>query len=163
MKTKKIPTTRYGFYFFEKTKDLSLPLVVWPSVWVEHRRQGLEIDMKRITLGWLHYRLTWYLGRVIPPSVAPLNAPVHGLDDFFSWAQEWSKSTWRRSEFDQWLQHSEWKTLVRWGGARYHYSRIVLAKEFLSSQHGPSSSPVVGDVELSIGDLPSIQDQVNQK
>lgn len=153
MKTKLISGQKPKFYFFRREKDPSLPKFILPGVWWETRRQGLEITMWRITIGLWTFRWHYYFGRVTPPPAGPINSPQFKLDGFLQWmnSNNWSQSKVTRSEFDSWLLQSEWKTVVRWGGCQYHYTRILLAREFLNATENKSVNNIgLDDLDLKI-------------
>lgn len=157
MKTKIILADRPKFYFFQKEKDPSLPKFVVPGVWWEHRRQGMEIAMVRVTIGFWGWRWHWYFGQVTPPPSGPINSAAFQLDAFVNWMNNWAGTTTSRAQFDSWLLQSDWKTLVRWGGTRYHYSKILLAKEFLSASEDHALDvvrPDPLDVNITLDDSP---------
>lgn len=139
MKTKKIPGANNHFYSIHYEKNAMLPVFLFPAFWWESKQQGLEVHLTRFTIGWWNVRLHILTGYLTPPSSLPLTEPVHGMEEFLQWAAHWSKSDnpkmWSKQSFDRWLQRSEWKSLMRWGGTKYHYSRILLAKEYLVSQN----------------------------
>ncbi len=157
MKTKIIFSDRPKFYFFQKEKGPSLPKFVVPGVWWERRRQGMEISTIRISVGFLNWRWHWYFGRVTPPPAGPINSAVFPLDSFVNWMNNWAGTRITRAQFDSWLLQSEWKSLVRWGGSQYHYSKILLAKEFLnaSEEHALDVvNPDPLDLNLTLDDQP---------
>ena len=151
METKPIPRHPNLFYAIDREHKPVLPKFVFPSVWFEHRRQGLEVNIVRVTFAWWTYRLHVHVGKTTPAPLGVWDAPELGVRDFVTWASAWSKNawpdvSWSQDSVEKWLQQSEWKMLVRWGGAKYHYSRIILAKEFLLSQ----PTPVVASPDLNL-------------
>lgn len=125
------PSSRYKFYSFQTEKDISLPKFIVPGIWFERKNQGLSVKVVRITTAFMSYRWHIYIGKTISPPNDPITSNVFELDNFVNWLNHWSGKKHHRSTFDSWLLQSDWKTLVRWGGTKYHYSKIVLAKEFL--------------------------------
>lgn len=125
------PKSRYKFYSFQREKNVSLPKFIFPGVWFERKNQGLSVKMIRITAAFMSFRWHVYIGKTISPPNDPITSNVFELDGFVNWLNNWSGKKHHRSTFDSWLLQSDWKTLVRWGGTKYHYSKIVLAKEFL--------------------------------
>lgn len=157
MKTKIILSKSPKFYFFRKEKDFSLPKFIIPGVWWESRRQGMEISMVRVTIGFWYWRWHCCFGEVTPPPAGPINAAFFQLDTFVQWMNNWASTNATRAQFDSWLLQSEWKTLVRWGGSQYHYSKILLAKEFLNAtenQSLDSVNPDPMDIKLTLDDSP---------
>lgn len=157
MKTKIILSQVPKFYFFRKEKDTSLPKFIIPGVWWERRRQGMEIVMFRISVGFWCWRWHCYFGQVTPPPPGPINSEAFQLDQFVQWMNNWAGSSATRAQFDSWLLQSEWKNIVRWGGAQYHYSKILLAKDFLSATEDHSLDVIISDpmdIQLTLDDSP---------
>ena len=136
---------------FERERDGMLPFMLWPALWWETRQQGMEIQTTRFTLGWAHYRAHAYWGRRQPISGAALSSAEFGLDEFASWMSAWSKRTVLKVSLEKWLQGSDWSALVRLGGAKNHYSRIVLGREFLAHDESLRvGRPLSADTELDV-------------
>ena len=120
------------FHYFQWEKNRRLAFFFLPAIWKENNHHGLEVHTSRFTLCFLRYRCHWYFGKITPMPNQPFESPIYGLNSFIKWAALWSKKPFSSKDFNIWLAQSDWKILVRWGGAKYHYSKIILAQEFLS-------------------------------
>lgn len=150
MKTKLIPGRRPKFYFYQKEFHPSLPVFVLPGLWWERKRQGLEIRMLRVSVGFLRRRWHWYFGTITTAPAGSLTSESFQVSSLVQWLSTWSGRKIEQTDFEAWLLQSEWKTLVRWGGAKYHYSRILLGKEFLSDTEHAALDVLGEDMDLTL-------------
>lgn len=163
MKSISLSKSGRHFMIYGHEKNALSPFFILPTVWFERRHQGLRVTVRRWTFTWGCHRFHCGLGAVSRPVQGPWSNPSYQLDGFHEWAKIWlskswpQKISWDRTSFEKWLDQSDHKQVVAWGGASFHYSRILLAREYVS-QEASSPSKTFGafpqnedmDVELSL-------------
>lgn len=118
------------FFHAELEKSTSLPFFVFPAVWVESKKMGLSTSSFRVTLGLFRYRWHMQFGKRYEHPNPSMKLPA----GFADWASDWSKSSISLHEFESWLRQSSFQEVVRWGGSNYHYTKIILVREFVNAR-----------------------------
>lgn len=121
--------------FFSRSKERSglFPFVWWPSLSSQKRVTGPALSTSCLTISWGRVRWHLFWGRVGTPSPGPLSAPELGLPEFVVWFRRWVNQPISVAEVAAWAQRSGWADVIRWGGARTWYGRLVLGRAFLAT------------------------------
>jgi hypothetical protein len=128
--------------FFSQSREHSglFPFVWWPSVSSQKRVTGPALITKCITISWGRSRWHLFWGRVGSPFPGPLSAPELGLPEFVVWFRRWANKSISVAEVASWAQRSGWDDVIRWGGARTWYGRLVIGRAFLATGSNDSLS-----------------------
>jgi hypothetical protein len=132
--------------FFSRSRERSglLPLVWWPCVSSQKRVTGPALSTTCLTLSWGRTRWHFFWGRVGSPFPGTLSAPELGLSEFVVWFERWARRRASVEEIAAWAQHSGWSDMIRWGGARTWYGRLVLGRAFLATGNSDAWGAGVG-------------------
>lgn len=141
MDTKFLNKEGTRFFFATQEKGGFLPFILWPSLWWETKNQGLGIQITRISFGIAKWRIHCHFGK----RIAPPNTPMRIPSSFTVWANQWSGRPIGENDFMAWIKQSDFQDIIKWGGLNFHYARVLLVREFLSSQTSPrtNKNPII--------------------
>lgn len=161
MKTKFILKNKPFFYFLEKKYSRKYVFFILPSCWIDKKRMGIEIHVIRFSLGWGYYRIHLNIGQVKIFNQGSILQEEFGISEYIIWLSQFIQKKIDQSAFQNWIIQSDWKNIIRWGGLKYHYIRILIAKDFVFSQTTKKDiKKTVLDLKLdqpNDNDIPDIQ------